>query len=83
MFEVAKKLVIKKKILKVEADMKKINNWVVKNRQTTIEKSQITKRKTALFVIDWNVIKKYQSNKKAGKDKKLEDEPKLEKDLNS
>lgn len=77
--EVTKKLAIEKKTLKTEADMKKVNDWVAKNLQTVIEKSQIIKRKVALLITDRNATKKCQSNGKASMDVKLEDNPKLKK----
>lgn len=41
--KIVEKLAIKKKILKVEADIKKVDNQAAKNLLTTIKKLQIIK----------------------------------------
>lgn len=55
--KVAKKCTIEKKTLKLEMDIKKINNRTAKNFYKTIKKSQIAKNKAILLIIDGNVIK--------------------------
>lgn len=63
--EAAEKRAIEKKVLKAEADMKKANDRAAKNNHTNIEKSETTKRKAALLIIDENATKKCQNNEKA------------------
>lgn len=65
--EMVEKLVVEKKTLKTEVDIKKVNDQAAKNLQTTRKKSQMTKCKVALLIINVNTIKKIQSNKKTGK----------------
>lgn len=81
--EAAKKVAIEKKTLKTKVDMKKIDDQIAKNFQIVMEKLQITKRKATLLITDGNITKKYQSNRKATIDEKLEDEPKVEKEPTS
>lgn len=74
-----KKLAIKKKSLKKEVDIKKVNDQIAKNFQTTIEKSQKIKYKVILLITDKNVTKKRWSNRKTNTNKKSKDDPKLKK----
>lgn len=62
--EIVEKYAIEKKTLKIEANMKKVNNQTAKNLQTTIEKLQTIKRTAALLLIDRHIIKKHQNNEK-------------------
>lgn len=74
--EVAEKCAIEKKVLKAEADMKKVDDRATKNFHNAIEKSQMTKRKAALLITNGNATKKCQTNGEATTtEEKPENEP--------